>query len=224
MQRILTIDDDPSLRSFLRRGLTYEGFQVQVAASGDEGLKLIRQQAPNLVILDVMMPGMDGFQVLRELRGSHPKLPVIMLTAKDEEGSQVQGLNEGADDYVVKPISLDVLLARIRAVLRRQGLQVSQVLKFQDLTMDLQSFSVKRVDRTVPLTNLEFKLLQEFMEQPERVMSKSYLLSRVWGNHSTADLNLVEVYIKQLRQKLEANGEQRLIHTIRHVGYVMRTV
>ncbi|GEM47467.1 response regulator transcription factor [Deinococcus cellulosilyticus] len=224
MQRILTIDDDPSLRSFLRRGLTYEGFQVQVAASGDEGLKLIRQQAPNLVILDVMMPGMDGFQVLRELRASHPKLPVIMLTAKDEEGSQVQGLNEGADDYVVKPISLDVLLARIRAVLRRQGLQVSQVLKFQDLTMDLQSFSVKRGDRTVPLTNLEFKLLQEFMEQPERVMSKSYLLSRVWGNHSTADLNLVEVYIKQLRQKLEANGEQRLIHTIRHVGYVMRTV
>lgn len=224
MQRILTIDDDPSLRSFLRRGLTYEGFQVQVAASGDEGLKLIRQQAPNLVILDVMMPGMDGFQVLRELRASHPKLPVIMLTAKDEEGSQVQGLNEGADDYVVKPISLDVLLARIRAVLRRQGLQVSQVLKFQDLTMDLQSFSVKRADRTVPLTNLEFKLLQEFMEQPERVMSKSYLLSRVWGNHSTADLNLVEVYIKQLRQKLEANGEQRLIHTIRHVGYVMRTV
>ncbi|WP_034343795.1 response regulator transcription factor [Deinococcus misasensis] len=224
MQRILTIDDDPSLRSFLRRGLTYEGFQVQVAASGDEGLKLIRQQAPNLVILDVMMPGMDGFQVLRELRASHPKLPVIMLTAKDEEGSQVQGLNEGADDYVVKPISLDVLLARIRAVLRRQGLQVSQVLKFQDLTMDLQSFSVKRADRTVPLTNLEFKLLQEFMEQPERVMSKSYLLSRVWGNHSTADLNLVEVYIKQLRQKLEASGEQRLIHTIRHVGYVMRTV
>jgi DNA-binding response OmpR family regulator len=222
VQRILVIDDDPSIRSLFKRGLGYEGFTVDLAESGEAGLSSVRDNVPDLIILDVMMPGIDGFEVLRRLRAAGDTVPVIMLTAKDTDESQIEGLDAGADDYVLKPVTFDVLLARIRAVQRRRGVSVSNRLRFQDVTMDVDAFSVKRGDRSVQLTNLEFKLLQEFMEQPERVMNKQKLLDRVWGLDFFGDDNVVEVYVKQLRQKLEAEGEQRLIHTIRNVGYVLR--
>ncbi len=222
MQRILVIDDDPSIRSLFKRGLGYEGFTVDLAESGEAGLSSVRDNVPDLIILDVMMPGIDGFEVLRRLRAAGDTVPVIMLTAKDADESQIEGLDAGADDYVLKPVTFDVLLARIRAVQRRRGASVSNRLRFQDVTMDVEAFSVKRGERTIQLTNLEFKLLQEFMEQPERVMNKQKLLDRVWGLDFFGDDNVVEVYVKQLRQKLEAEGEQRLIHTIRNVGYVLR--
>jgi DNA-binding response OmpR family regulator len=224
MQRILVIDDDPSIRSLFKRGLGYEGFTVDVAESGEIGLSSVRDSVPDLIILDVMMPGIDGFEVLRRLRAAGDTVPVIMLTAKDTDESQIEGLDAGADDYVVKPVGFDVLLARIRAVQRRRGAVVSNRLRFGDITMDVDAFSVKRGGRTVQLTNLEFRLLQEFLEQPERVMNKQKLLDRVWGLDFFGDDNVVEVYVKQLRQKLEAEGEQRLIHTIRNVGYVLRGV
>lgn len=222
MQRILVIDDDPSIRSLFKRGLGYEGFSVDLAESGEVGLISARDNVPDLIILDVMMPGIDGFEVLRRLRAAGDTIPVIMLTAKDTDESQVEGLNAGADDYVLKPVSFDVLLARIRAVQRRQGTVVSNRLRFQDLVLDVDAFSVKRGERPIQLTNLEFKLLQEFLEQPERVMNKQKLLDKVWGLDFYGDDNVVEVYVMQLRQKLEAMGEARLIHTIRNVGYVLR--
>ena len=222
MKRILAIDDDPSVRSFLKRGLSYEGYAVDVAESGEVGLGLARDRAPDLVILDLMMPGLDGLEVLRRLRAVGDGVPVILLTGKDAPADQVEGLEQGADDYVVKPVSFDVLLARVRALLRRQGAEVSRVLRFSDVTMDLDGFTVRRGHRTIQLTNLEFKLLQEFLEQPERVMNKQKLLDRVWGTDFFGDANVVEVYVKLLRQKLEADGEPRLIHTIRNVGYVLR--
>lgn len=223
MERILVIDDDSSIRSLFKRGFGYEGFKVDLAESGEVGLALAREVAPDLIILDLMMPGMDGFEVLRRLRMAGDLVPVIMLTAKDTDEAQIEGLDVGADDYLVKPIRFDVLLARIRAVQRRRGTLVSNRLHFQDVTMDVEAFSVKRGDRIIQLTSLEFKLLQEFLEQPERVMNKQKLLDRVWGLDFFGDVNVVEVYVKQLRQKLESEGEQRLIHTIRNVGYVLRS-
>lgn len=222
VKRILAIDDDPSVRSFLKRGLSYEGYAVDVAESGEVGLNLARDRAPDLVILDLMMPGLDGLEVLRRLRAVGDGVPVILLTGKDAPNDQVEGLERGADDYVVKPVSFDVLLARVRALLRRQGAEVSRVLRFADVTMDLDGFTVRRAQRNIQLTNLEFKLLQEFLEQPERVMNKQKLLDRVWGTDFFGDTNVVEVYVKLLRQKLEAEGEPRLIQTIRNVGYVLR--
>jgi DNA-binding response OmpR family regulator len=222
MKRILAVDDDPSIRSFLKRGLSYEGYAVDVAESGEDGLSIARDRAPDLMILDVMMPGIDGFEVLRRIRAAGDGVPVILLTGKDAPSDQVAGLEVGADDYVIKPISFDVLLARVRALLRRQGTELGRLLRVSDVTMDTEAFTVMRGRRTIQLTNLEFKLLHEFLEQPERVMSKPRILDRVWGTDFFGDQNVVEVYVKLLRQKLEAEGESRLIHTIRNVGYVLR--
>lgn len=217
MQRILVIDDDPSVTSVLKRGLSYEGFSVQTAASGQEGLSVARDMEPDLIILDVMMPGMDGIEVLKRLRAADTRLPVIMLTAKDAPADQVAGLDSGADDYVVKPFTFEVLLARINAQLRSHQTEQNTVLHFSDLTMDVDSHIVTRGDRDIILTSLEFKLLQEFMIHPKQVLSKEILLERVW-EYEFSD-NVVEVYVKQLRQKL---GEPKLIHTIRYTGYVLR--
>ena len=222
MKRILVVDDDPSIRSFLKRGLSYEGYAVDVAESGEEALSIARDRAPDLMILDVMMPGINGFEVVRRMRAAGDGVPVILLTGKDAPSDQVAGLEVGADDYVIKPISFDVLLARVRALLRRQGAEVGRLLRVSDVTMDTEAFTVMRGGRAIQLTNLEFKLLHEFLEQPERVMSKPKILDRVWGTDFFGDQNVVEVYVKLLRQKLEAEGESRLIHTIRNVGYVLR--
>jgi DNA-binding response OmpR family regulator len=220
MQRILVIDDDAAVTSLLKRGLSYEGFTVETAKSGVEGLTIARERPSDVVILDVMMPGLNGFEVLRRLRAADDNLPVLMLTAKDAPDDQVQGLEAGADDYVTKPFTFEVLLARVHSLLRRRRLDHPQVLRFADLTLDTSSHIVHRGQREVPLTTLEFKVLQEFLLHPRQVLSKDVLLDRVWGYDF--DGNVVEVYVKQLRQKLEAEGETRLIQTIRNAGYVLR--
>lgn len=220
MQNILVIDDDASVTSLLKRGLSYEGFAVKTAQSGVEGLNMAREYPSDLVILDVMMPGMGGFEVLQRLRAADEQLPVLMLTGKDAPADQVQGLESGADEYVVKPFTFDVLLAHIHALLRRQRIDRPPVLRFADLTLDTGSHVVCRGQRGIPLTSLEFKVLQEFLIHPQQVLSKEMLLERVWGYDF--DANVVEVYVKQLRQKLEAEGEPRLIQTIRGAGYVLR--
>src|SRR5215469_4984788 len=220
MQRILVIDDDTAVTKLLKRGLSYEGFAVDTATSGIEGLTIARERPSDLVILDVMMPGLDGLEVLRRLRAADEQLPVLMLTAKDAPADQVQGLESGADDYVIKPFTFEVLLARVRSLLRRQRLDHPPVLRFADVSLVTGSHLVRRGRREIPLTSIEFKLFQEFLLHPRQVLSKDVLLERVWGYDF--DGNVVEVYIKQLRQKLEAEGEPRLIQTIRNVGYVLR--
>lgn len=222
MQRILAIDDDPAVTSLLKRGLTYEGFVVETASSGEDGLALARDQSPDLVILDIMMPGLDGLEVLQRLRAADPRLPVLMLTARDAPADQVEGLQLGADDYVVKPFTFEVLVARVRALLRRQQAEQPPVLRFADLSLDPASRMVRRSQRELALTSVEFKLLEEFLRHPRHVLSKETLLDRVWGYDFGGNVNVVEVYVKQLRQKLEAHGEPRLIHTVYGVGYVMR--
>ena len=220
MHHILVIDDDPAVTSLLKRGLTYEGFAVETARSGAQGLTMAREHPSDLVVLDVMMPGLSGYEVLQRLRAADEQLPVLMLTAKDADADQVRGLEAGADDYVMKPFTFEVLLARIRSLLRRQQLDHPPVLRFADLSLDTGSHVVLRGERHIALTSLEFKLLYQFLLHPRQVLSKDALLERVWGYDF--DANIVEVYVKQLRQKLEAEGEPRLIQTIRNVGYVLR--
>jgi DNA-binding response OmpR family regulator len=222
MQRILVVDDDPSVTSLLKRGLAYEGFAVDVADSGAEGLAVARERSPDLVILDVMMPGLDGWEVLRRLRAADAQLPILMLTAKDAPADQVQGLDLGADDYVVKPFTFDVLAARVRAALRHHQSDQAEVLRFQDLTHDTGTRQARRSDREIDLTSTEYGLLHQFLQHPRRVLPKEFLMDRVWGYDFGGNANILEVYVKQLRQKLEANAEPRVIHTLRGTGYVLR--
>ncbi len=222
MQRILVIDDDPAVTSVLKRSLAYESFAIDVAASGEEGLTIARTRYPDLVILDVMMPGLGGYEVLARLRAGDPHLPVLMLTAKDAPADQVRGLTEGADDYVVKPFTFEVLLARIHALLRRQEADRPPVLRFADLALDTETRQAQRGDRVVDLTTTEYELLQQFLAHPRRVLPKDFLMDRVWGYDFEGNTNVLETYVKQLRQKLEAEGEPRLIHTLRGTGYVLR--
>ncbi len=222
MQRILVIDDDPAITSLLKRGLSYEGFSVDVAGSGEAGLALGRQFPPDLVILDIMMSGLDGFEVLRRLRAGDPRLPVIFLTARDATSDQILGLEAGADDYITKPFTFEILLARVHALLRRNQPETSPLLRFTDLSLDKTSHLARRGPRVLSLTSLEFKLLEEFLTYPRQVLSKEALLDRVWGYDFGGNANVVEVYVMQLRQKLEEKGEPRLLHTVRGAGYVLR--
>jgi DNA-binding response OmpR family regulator len=222
MQRVLVIDDDPSITSALKRGLAYQGFAVDVALSGSEGLAIAREQPPDAVLLDVMMPGMDGYEVLRRLRAVDEQLPILMVTAKDASTDQVQGLERGADDYIVKPFVFDVLVARLRALLRRHDQQQPPVLRFADLSLDTGTHQARRGSRAIALTTTEYELLHEFLEHPRRVLPKEALMERVWGYDFGGNANVLEVYVKQIRQKLEAGGELRLIHTLRGTGYVLR--
>lgn len=222
MQRIMVIDDDPAVTSVLKRGLSYEGFTVESAPNGPEGLATLRERPADLVILDIMMPGLDGLEVLRRIRAAEETLPVLFLTAKDAPFDQVRGLESGADDYVTKPFTFEVLLARVRALLRRQETQHPQLLRYADLTMDRSAHRAHRGTREIMLTALEYRLVQEFLLHPRHVLSKDVLLDRVWGFDFAGHGNIVEVYVKQARQKLEAQGEKRLIHTIRNIGYVLR--
>jgi DNA-binding response OmpR family regulator len=222
MQRILVVDDDPAVTSVLRRGLAYEGFAIDTASSGAEALERARAQAPDLVVLDIMMPGLDGLEVLRRLRTADPQLPILMLTAKDAPADQVQGLEQGADDYVVKPFTFEVLLARVRALLRRHDAERPPVLRFADLNLDTSTRRARRGEREIDLTSTEYDLLSQFLQHPRRVLPKEFLMDRVWGYDFGGSTNVLEVYVKQLRQKLEAQGEPRLIHTLRGTGYVLR--
>jgi DNA-binding response OmpR family regulator len=222
VQRILVIDDDPGVTSVLKRGLSYEGYGVDTAAAGPEGLSVARERYPDLVILDLMLPGLDGLEVLRRLRGADAQLPVLLLTAKDAPTDQVQGLEGGADDYVVKPFSFEVLLARVRALLRRREAERPAVLRFADLSLDTGARRARRGTREIDLTSTEFDLLRQFLEHPRRVLPREFLMERVWGYDFDGNTNVLEVYVHQLREKLEAGAEPRLIHTLRGTGYVLR--
>ena len=220
-ERILIIEDDPAILKVLQRGLAYEGYAVDIATDGRMGLNLARDRHPDLVILDWMLPGMDGLEVCRRLR-TGGSLPILMLTAKDTVQDRVQGLDAGADDYLVKPFNLDELTARVRALLRRTQTERIQVYKFADLTMDTGSRQVTRDSRLIQLTAKEYELLELFLRHPRQVLTREVIFDRVWGYDFGGESNVLEVYIRYLRQKLESNGEPRLIHTVRGVGYVLR--
>jgi two-component system, OmpR family, response regulator MprA len=220
-ERILIIEDDPAILKVLQRGLAYEGYTVDVATDGRTGLNLAHDHHPDLVILDWMLPGMDGLEVCRRLR-LQGGLPILMLTAKDTIQDRVQGLDAGADDYIVKPFNLDELTARIRALFRRTQTERNQVYQFGDLTMDSDSRQVTRGKRLVPLTAKEYELLELFLRHPRQVLTREVIFDRVWGYDFGGESNVLEVYIRYLRQKLEAEDETRLIHTVRSVGYVLR--
>jgi two-component system, OmpR family, response regulator MprA len=219
--RILVVDDDPEIVSFLKRGLTYEGYTVDTASDGAEALARARDAEPGLVILDVMMPGIDGLEVSRRLRQAG-KVPIIMLTAKGTVTDRIAGLDSGADDYLVKPFSFDELLARIRALLRRAQPMEGEVLRFMDLSLDPGTREVKRGSDVIKLTAQEFDLLALFMRHPRQVLRRDIIYEKVWGYDFGGESNVIEVYMRYLRSKLEAAGKPRLIHTVRGVGYVLK--
>lgn len=221
--KILVIDDDRRITALLRRALVFEGYEVQVAGGGEEGLRLAASWLPDLVLLDVLMPGMDGWEVCRRLRAAGG-VPVLMLTARDEVSDRVKGLDLGADDYLVKPFALEELLARVRALLRRKkpGEAVLQPLVYDDLVLDHATREVRRGDRLIQLTAREFDLLALLLENPRQVLTRDLIMERVWGYDFSGESNVLEVYIGMLRQKLEEAGERRLIHTRRGVGYVLK--
>ncbi|MCF6093071.1 response regulator transcription factor [Microaerobacter geothermalis] len=222
--KILVIDDDQKITAMLKRALTYEGYQVETALSGKEGLHMALHSKPDLVILDIMMPGLDGWEVCQRLR-AESDVPVMMLTAKDEIKDRVKGLDLGADDYIVKPFSLEELTARVRALLRRntQHEEENRKLVFEDLTILPDSREVWRNGRAISLTAKEYELLYLFVKHPKKVLTKDYLMEQVWGFDFSGESNVLEVYIALLRQKLEEQGEKRLIKTVRGVGYVLRS-
>jgi two-component system, OmpR family, response regulator MprA len=219
--RILVVDDDPRIAASVRRALVYEGYEVRVAADGRAALDLARDQQPDLVVLDLMLPRIDGMEVCRRLRADGD-VPILMLTARDGTADRVQGLDSGADDYLVKPFAYEELLARVRALLRRRAPRQDHVLRFAETELDADAHEARRGARTLTLTALEFELLKHFLQNPRRVLSRGQLLDAVWGFDFSASSNVVDVYVGYLRAKLEEHGEPRLIHTVRGVGYVLR--
>lgn len=220
-QRILVIDDDSSITSFLKRALSYEGYAVDIAGSGPAGLAAAREEPPAVVILDVMLPGLDGLEVCRRLRASGD-VPILMLTAKDEVSDRVKGLDCGADDYLVKPFALEELLARLRVIIRRREPESLTVLRYADLELDTSTREGRRGERYFELTTKEYELLVFFLRHPRQVLTREVILQHVWGFDFEGETHVLEVYVGYLRQKLEAGGEARLIHTVRHAGYVLK--
>ncbi len=220
--RILVVDDDPKIRTVVRRGLAYEGYRVVEASSGEEGLEKAREHLPDLVVLDVMMPGIDGLEVTRRLRAAGDDVAILMLTARDEIKDRVEGLEIGADDYLVKPFSFEELLARVHALLRRHTAPAGEVLRFSDLELDVDAREARRAGRTIDLTTTEFSLLVLFMRHPRKVLTRDLIMEHVWSYDFDGESNILEVYVRYLRNKFEANGEPRLIHTIRGAGYVLK--
>lgn len=232
---ILVVDDDQAVRDSLARSLQYSGYEVATASDGVEALAQLAALRVDAVIMDVMMPRLDGLETTRVLRSTGNDVPILILTARDAVGDRVDGLDAGADDYMVKPFALDELLARLRALTRRSKPDTPpesdapgatsagpQVLSFEGLTLDLQTREVTRNGRRISLTRTEFALLQTFLENPRRVLERSWLLNEVWGFDFPTTANSLEVYIGYLRRKTEAPGEPRLIHTVRGIGYVLR--
>jgi two-component system response regulator MprA len=219
--RILIIDDDRRVTDLLQRGLSYEGYQVDVAWDGKQGLDIARECPPDLVLLDIMMPGMDGLEVCSRLRAGG-NVPILMLTAKDAVSDRVVGLETGADDYLVKPFAFEELLARVHALLRRHEPEAQEILRYADLSLDTASRQAKRGSRVIELSTTEYKLLVLFMRNPERVLTRELIMERVWGYDFGGESNVLEVYVRYLRKKIEACGEERLIHTVRGAGYVLR--
>jgi two-component system response regulator MprA len=223
--RILVVDDDRAVRESLRRSLAFNGYTVDLAEDGVEALDAIANERPDAVVLDVMMPRLDGLEVCRQLRSTGDDLPILVLTARDSVSERVSGLDAGADDYLPKPFALEELLARLRALLRRTGpeeLAESATMTFLDLTLDQATREVHRGKRPISLTRTEFALLEMLMANPRRVLTRSRILEEVWGFDFPTSGNALEVYVGYLRRKTEAEGEPRLIHTVRGVGYVLR--
>ena len=230
---ILVVDDDQAVRDSLKRSLHYSGYEVAAAADGIEALAHLSAHRADAVIMDVMMPRLDGLETTRMLRAEGNDVPILVLTARDAVGDRVDGLDAGADDYMAKPFALDELMARLRALTRRSrpeagdGAQsgqagATQMLAFEDLRLDMSSREVTRGDRRISLTRTEFALLQTFMEHPRRVLERSWLLNEVWGFDFPTTANSLEVYIGYLRRKTEGESQSRLIHTVRGIGYVLR--
>ena len=223
--RVLVVDDDKAVRESLRRSLEFNGYQVSLASDGAEALAAIAAASPDVVVMDVMMPRLDGLEATRALRAAGHDLPILVLTARDAVGDRVEGLDAGADDYLTKPFALQELLARLRALLRRavpRDEAEDEVLSFSDLSMDVATREVRRGDRVIELTRTEFTLLEMFLRRPRRVLERSFILEEVWGYDFPTTANSLEVYVGYLRRKTEADGEPRLIHTVRGVGYVLK--
>lgn len=227
-ERILVVEDERAIANVLRRGLALDGYTVEIAEGGKSALEAVRDRLPDLVVLDLMLPDMDGLEVARRLRGAGERVPVLMLTARDGVSDRVRGLDAGADDYLVKPFALEELLARVRALLRRAATaapvngHASEVLRFADLTMDLGTRDVRRGERHIELTAREFDLLVLFLRNPRQVLPRDLIMDRVWGEDFYGESNVLEVYVRALRTKLEEHDESRLIHTVRGVGYTLR--
>jgi two-component system response regulator MprA len=227
--RILVVDDDRAVRESLRRSLAFNGYQVDLAEDGQKALEAVDARRPDAMVLDVMMPRLDGLSVCRRMREAGDALPILVLTARDAVSDRVAGLDAGADDYLPKPFALEELLARLRALLRRRtpddiaaGAGASRPLEFADLVLDPDTREVRRGDRPISLTRTEFSLLELLLTNPKRVLSRAQILEQVWGYDFATTGNALEVYIGYLRRKTEADGEPRLIHTVRGVGYVLR--
>jgi two-component system response regulator MprA len=228
--RVLVVDDEPALRDALESSLAFEGYEVLTASDGLEALDAVAEQQPDLVLLDIMMPRMDGLTAVRRLRGRGDTVPVLMLTARDAVGDRVTGLDVGADDYLAKPFELDELLARVRALLRRSaiataagpGADADEILSFDDLTMNTTTREVTRASKPVELTRTEYMLLEMFMAHPRQVLTREQILKAVWGFDFEPSSNSLDVYVMYLRRKTEAGGLPRLVHTVRGVGYALR--
>lgn len=219
--RILVVDDDARIAASIRRALVYEGYDVSVAEDGRLALAQVRDEEPDLVLLDVMLPEIDGVEVCRRLRAAGD-VPILMLTARDGTADRVTGLDSGADDYLAKPFAYEELLARVRALLRRRSPQEDHALRYADVALNPNTRDVSRRGRPIHLTTLEFDLLQHFLKHPRLVLSRAQLLDAVWGYDTGAVSNVVDVYVGYLRQKLEETGEPRLLQTVRGVGYTLR--
>ena len=221
--KILIVDDERAVRESLRRALELEGYEIELAGDGSEALYRVEaNDEPDAVILDVLMPGLDGLEVCKRLRRAGSRLPVLMLTARDEVEDRVAGLDAGADDYVTKPFALEELLARLRALLRRTGAGSGELLRFADLELDPNTREVRRAGEAIDLTRTEFSLLELFMLNPRQVLTRSIIFERVWGYDFGFSSNSLDVYIGYLRRKTENGGRPRLIHTVRGVGYALR--
>lgn len=221
-QRILIVEDENEIANYLRRGLVLEGYLVTVANDGPSGLAAAREQQPDLVVLDLMLPGIDGIEVARRLRAASD-VPIVILTARDAVADRVNGLETGADDYLVKPFAFEELLARVRVQLRRrQANRQVEVLRFANLVLDTAAHELRVADRRVELTAKEYELLDLFMRHPLQVLTREVIYDRVWGYDFGGESNIIEVYVRYLRQKIESGGNPRLIQTVRGVGYILR--
>lgn len=220
--RILLVEDDPKLSQFIASELSLEGYQVTVATNGLDGLTIARDTQPDLVILDWMLPEISGLDVCMRLRKTGVQVPIIMLTARDEISDRVTGLNAGADDYLIKPFSIEELLARIKARMRRMYPEVADLIQFEDLTLSHASREVYRAGQKIELTAKEFDLLEFMMRHPQQVLTRDQILESVWGYDFMGESNIIEVYIRALRIKLEISNSKRILHTVRGVGYVLR--